>query len=59
MSGFGAHAAFVAAAYLAAAAIVLALVIWIRIDGARLRLRIAALEAAGIRRRSASPEPGA
>jgi heme exporter protein D len=58
MSGFGPHAAFVAAAYLAAAAIVLALVLWIRIDGTRLRRRIAALEAAGMRRRSTLPEPG-
>jgi heme exporter protein D len=57
MSGFGPHVAFVAAAYFAAAAIVIALVLWIMIDGRRLRRRIAALEAAGVRRRSASPEP--
>jgi heme exporter protein D len=57
VSGFGPHAAFVAAAYLAAAAIVIGLVFWIMIDGRRLRRRIAALEAAGVRRRSASPEP--
>lgn len=57
MSGFGPHAAFVAAAYLAAAAIVLALVLWIAIDGRRVRRRIAALEAAGVRRRSGRAEP--
>ena len=57
MSGFGSHAAFVAAAYVAAAAIVLALVLWIRIDGARLRRRIASLEAAGIRRRATDAAP--
>jgi heme exporter protein D len=56
VSEFGPHAAFVAAAYLAAGAIVLGLVLWIRIDGLRLRRRIAALEAAGIRRRAASTD---
>jgi heme exporter protein D len=55
VSGFGPHAAFVAAAYLAAAAVVIGLVLWIMIDGRTLRRRIAALEAAGLRRRSASP----
>jgi heme exporter protein D len=59
VNGFGPHAAFVAAAYLAAAAIVIGLVLWILIDGRRLRRRIAALEAAGARRRSAGAEPGA
>jgi heme exporter protein D len=56
LSGFGPHAAFVAAAYLAATAIVLGLVLWIMIDGRNIRRRIVALEAAGIGRRSAPPE---
>jgi heme exporter protein D len=56
VSGFGPHAAFIAAAYLAAAAIVLGLILWIMIDGRRLRRRIAALEAAGLHRRSAAAD---
>ena len=50
MSG---HAGFIAAAYLATAAVLAGLVGWIVADGRILRRRLAALEARGIRRRSA------
>jgi heme exporter protein D len=49
----GAHAGFILAAYLLAAAVVIAMVAWIVIDGRAQRRRIADLEARGVRRRSA------
>lgn len=53
MSGFGEHAAFIIAAYAAAALVVLALVGWVVLDGRALRRHLADLEARGIRRRAA------
>jgi heme exporter protein D len=48
------HAGFIAAAYIATAFVLLALVVWIVLDGRAQRRRLADLEARGIRRRSAS-----
>jgi heme exporter protein D len=52
-----AHVGFVVAAYAAAALVFVGLVAWLILDGRRLNARLVALEARGIRRRSA--EPGA
>lgn len=57
MAGLGPHAGFIIAAYLATLVVIAALILWVTVDGARLRRRIAALDAAGIRRRSASTDP--
>jgi len=51
MSG---HAGFIAAAYLATAAVLAALVLWVVADGRTQRRRLADLEARGVRRRSAT-----
>jgi heme exporter protein D len=56
VAALGPHAGFIVAAYLAAAGIIFVLVMWIVVDGRLVRRRIAALEAAGHRRRSAPPE---
>lgn len=53
MIDLGNHAGFILAAYGATAAIVIALALWIVLDGRAQRRRLAALEARGIRRRSA------
>jgi heme exporter protein D len=47
------HTGFILAAYLAAAAVLAAVTLWILVDGRSLRRRLADLEARGIRRRSA------
>lgn len=47
------HAAYVAAAYAAAFATVAGLILWVWLDGRARRRELAALEASGIRRRSA------
>jgi heme exporter protein D len=47
------HAGFILAAYLVTAAVLLALFVWIILDGRRMRRRLADLEARGVRRRSA------
>lgn len=47
------HAGFIAAAYLATAGVLIALTLWIVLDGRAQRRRLAELEARGIRRRSA------
>ena len=47
------HAAYVAAAYAAAFLTVAGLILWVWLDGRARRRELAALEAAGIRRRSA------
>ena len=47
------HAGFIAAAYVATAAVLAGLLLWIVIDGRAQRRRLADLEARGIRRRSA------
>jgi heme exporter protein D len=46
------HAGFIAAAYVATAAVLAGLLLWIVVDGLALRRRLADLEARGIRRRS-------
>ncbi|MCX5477720.1 heme exporter protein CcmD [Kaistia geumhonensis] len=48
----GDHAGFILAAYGLSALIVLALVVWVVVDGRTQRRRLADLEARGIRRRS-------
>ncbi|HWJ71530.1 heme exporter protein D [Kaistia hirudinis] len=53
MIDLGNHASFILAAYGATAVIVIALALWIVLDGRAQRRRLAALEARGIRRRSA------
>jgi heme exporter protein D len=48
----GAHAGFIMAAYAVAAAIVIALVLWVMADYRAQRHALAALEARGVARRS-------
>lgn len=48
------HFAYVLSAYLATAATVAGLVLWVWLDGRARRRELAVLEAAGIRRRSAA-----
>lgn len=50
---FGPHAAFIFAAYGAAAVALLALVLWVWVDYRTQRRALDALEAQGVRRRSA------
>lgn len=50
---FGRHAGYVFAAYGMAAVVIIALVVWVRSDKSRLESEMHALEASGIRRRSA------
>ncbi len=52
-SEFGRHAEYVVAAYAMAAFVICALIIWVRADQSRLEKELQALEASGIRRRSA------
>lgn len=47
------HTGFIVAAYAAAALVVAGLILWVFLDGKRLRRQIAELEARGVRRRSA------
>lgn len=47
------HLGYVAAAYAAAFATISGLVLWVWLDGRARRRELAALEAAGVRRRSA------
>jgi len=51
----GPHAGFIIAAYLAAAAVVAALIAWVTTDHAAQRRALADLESRGITRRSAEP----
>ena len=48
------HFAYVLSAYLATAATVAGLILWVWLDGRSRRRELALLEAAGIRRRSAA-----
>jgi len=57
MIDLGQHAEFIVAAYLGVAALVLALILWVALAARRVRARLAALEAAGLRRRSDRPAP--
>ncbi|WP_208991209.1 heme exporter protein CcmD [Pseudovibrio sp. Tun.PSC04-5.I4] len=50
---FGRHAGYVFAAYGMAAVVIAALIVWVRTDKTRLEGEMHALEASGIRRRSA------
>ncbi len=52
-----AHAGFILAAYLLAAAVLIGMVAWIVVDGRAQRRRITDLEARGVRRRSAGMGP--
>ena len=52
MIDLGPHAGFILAAYGLSAAIVIALIGWVLLDGRAQRRRLADLEARGIRRRS-------
>jgi heme exporter protein D len=47
------HAGFIVAAYAVTAVVLVALVLWLVLDGRAQRRRLAVLEARGIRRRSA------
>jgi heme exporter protein D len=49
----GEHGGFILGSWLAAVIIIGALIAWVMIDGKQVRQQLAALEAAGIRRRSA------
>ncbi|WP_064708018.1 heme exporter protein CcmD [Rhizobium bangladeshense] len=52
------HAFYVYASYGAAALVTTAIILWTWTDGRARRRELAALEAAGIRRRSARPKDG-
>ena len=52
----GPHAAFIVAAYAAAAAVVLGMIVWVRADHAAQRRLLSDLEARGVTRRSDKPE---
>ncbi len=52
----GPHAAFIVAAYLMAALVVIALIAWVVADYAAQRRLLADLEARGVTRRSQKPE---
>jgi heme exporter protein D len=50
VAALGPHAGFIAAAYCVAAVVVIGLILWVIVDGRAVRRRIAAIEAAGVRR---------
>ena len=53
----GPHAGFIIGAYVVAAAVVAALVLWVLADHAALKRTLADLERRGVTRRSAEPRP--
>ena len=55
---FGNHAGFILAAYGIALVVILAMFVWIVVDGRSQRRQLADLEARGVRRRSARPAEG-
>jgi heme exporter protein D len=55
MIDLGPHAVFIVAAYLGVALAVAALIFWTLYDARRTASKTAALEASGVRRRSAGP----
>jgi heme exporter protein D len=62
MPDLGPHAGFIIVSYVVAAAVMAMLVAWVILDHRSQRRRLAALEARGVRRRSAATavnEPGA
>ena len=59
MLDLGRHAEFIWASYAAVALVAFALIAWLVIEGRRYARQLAALEARGVRRRSAmAPSPG-
>lgn len=50
----GEHFGFIAGSYLGVTVLVLALIVWVVLDNRRVKARLKALEAQGIRRRSES-----
>ncbi len=55
MIDLGPHTGFILAAYAGVAIVTLGLVVWVLWNARRVKARLAALEAQGIRRRSAGP----
>ena len=53
----GPHAGFIVGAYIAAAAVVAALVVWVTVDHAAQKRTLAELERRGVTRRSAESRP--
>ena len=53
--GLGPYAGYILACYAITAAVVAGLIAWVLIDHAGLKRRLAAMEARGVRRRSARP----
>ena len=53
----GPHAAFIWWSYLIVAAVIGGLIAWLIADGRRMQRQLDALDARGIRRRSANPDP--
>ena len=51
----GPHAVFIVSAYAGVAAVILAVIGWVAWNSARVKGRLAALEAQGVRRRSDGP----
>lgn len=54
----GPHAGFIVACYVVTVVVIGGLFVWILADGARLRARLAAMEAQGMTRRSARARSG-
>lgn len=57
MLDLGRHAEFIWLSYGAVTAVVVAIVVWLQIDGRRHLKRLAELESQGVRRRSARSDP--
>jgi heme exporter protein D len=55
MIDLGPHAVFIVSAYIGVIVVTLGLIAWVWAEAARIKSRLAALEAQGIRRRSAGP----
>ena len=55
MIDLGPHTNFIVAAYAGVALVTIGLVLWVLLDARRVKARLAALEAQGVRRRSAGP----
>ena len=55
MPDFGPHAVFIVAAYVGVAIVTAALIAWVALSSSGVKRRLAALEAAGVRRRSDGP----
>ena len=53
MSIFGDHASFIIPAYAISALVIIALIVWLRIQYASRKKELAALESSGVKRRSA------